>query len=40
LHIIAVLIMIYQNATVAFYVTIPVAVNANHRMVGEFVTDA
>jgi hypothetical protein len=30
----------YQNFTIVLYITIPVAINADHRMIREFITDA
>jgi hypothetical protein len=40
LNIIAVLIVFYQNLTIVLYITIPVAVDANHSVVGHFDSDA
>jgi hypothetical protein len=40
LYIIPVLIVLNQDFAVVLYITIPVAVDANHRMVSKFITDA
>jgi hypothetical protein len=40
LNIFTVLIVLYQNATVVLYITIPVAINTDHRMIRKFITDA